>query len=118
MKPPLRLALALAVTFVAMTAVLLGTQQSAVPFISPGELNHSLGGKRVQVEGTVQRLVASEGSLRFALADGAGATVTVIYRLRDQRPLTLDEGRLAIAKGIYRDGVVEAQQVSVRAHEE
>jgi cytochrome c-type biogenesis protein CcmE len=112
-----RLLLASVIGFSAMSMVLLGTWQSSIPFISPADLGPSLEGKRVQVEGIVRALEPLGGNLSFELTDSGNATVAVSYRYRDGRPLALDEGRLAIAKGIYRGGLIEAQQVSIRAHE-
>lgn len=36
----------------------------------------------------------------------------------ERHPAGNGAGRLVIAKGFYQDGILEAQQVSVRAHEE
>jgi cytochrome c-type biogenesis protein CcmE len=105
------------VALAAMSMVLLGTLQSSVPFLSPGELTPSLEGRRVQVEGLVRNLAPSVDGLTFDLTDGGAASVAVQYRYGAGRPLALDDGRLAIAKGTYRDGAIVAQQVSIRAHE-
>jgi cytochrome c-type biogenesis protein CcmE len=112
----LRLVGASIVALAAMSMVLVGTVQSSVPFLSPADVDDSFGGRRIQVEGLVRDLEAVAGGLRFALSDGTAA-VAVDYRYGAGRPLALDVGRLAIAKGIYRDGVIVAQQVSIRAHE-
>ncbi|MBW6456256.1 MAG: cytochrome c maturation protein CcmE [Trueperaceae bacterium] len=117
MNPRVRLVGATLIALLAMGTVLLGTWQSAVPFVSPAELDASLLGRRVQVEGLVRGLEPYPEGLRFDLSDGMGAVVAVEYRYGAGRPLALDEGRLAIAKGVYRDGRIVAQQVSVRAHE-
>jgi len=117
MSPRVRLVGATLIALLAMGTVLLGTLQSAVPFVSPAELDASLLGRRVQVEGLVRGLEPYADGLRFDLSDGMGAVVAVEYRYGAGRPLALDEGRLAIAKGVYRDGRIVAQQVSVRAHE-
>jgi cytochrome c-type biogenesis protein CcmE len=105
------------VGLLAMSAVFVGTLQSAVPFISPAELGPELDGRRVQVEGLVRDLTPTGGGLRFALSDGNAASVAVEYRYGAGRPLALDDGRLAVAKGVYRQGTILAQQVSIRAHE-
>jgi cytochrome c-type biogenesis protein CcmE len=112
----LRLVGASIVALAAMSMVLVGTVQSSVPFLSPADVDDSFGGRRIQVEGLVRDLEPMVGGLRFALSDGTAA-VAVDYRYGAGRPLALDVGRLAIAKGIYRDGVIVAQQVSIRAHE-
>lgn len=106
------------VTAAAMTLVVIGTWQSSVPFIGPGALGPSLEGQRVQVEGRVEGLRSRPDHLTFELSDGGVATAAVRYAYADQRPLTLEEGRVVVAKGVYRDGVIDAHQVSVRAHEE
>lgn len=116
MSSRLRLVGATAIALLAMGAVLFGTLQSSVPFLAPGELGPSLNGRRVQVEGVVRALEADTQGLRFDLRDGA-ASVRVEYRYGAGRPLALEDGRLAIAKGIYRDGAIVANQVSIRAHE-
>jgi cytochrome c-type biogenesis protein CcmE len=105
------------VTMGAMTTVLIGTLESSVPFVSPGQLNADLDGRRVQVEGIVESITPQHDQLRLELSDGGSATVVVTYAYTEHRPLTLEAGRVVVAKGPYRDGVVEANQVSVRAHE-
>ena len=105
------------VTVVAMTMVLVGTFESSVPFIGPADLSPDLEGHRIQVEGIVQTMTVETDHLLLELTDGTGATAVVRYTFLGQRPLTIDEERLVVAKGIYRGGVVEADQVSVRAHE-
>jgi cytochrome c-type biogenesis protein CcmE len=105
------------IALAAMSMVLLGTLQSSVPFLSPGELTPSFDGRRVQVEGLVHNLAPSADGVTFDLTDGGAASVAVQYRYGAGRPLALDVGRLAIAKGTYRDGMIVAQQVSIRAHE-
>ena len=117
MNPRVRLVGATLIALLAMSTVLLGTWQSAVPFVSPAELDPSLLGRRVQVEGLVRGLEPFADGLRFELNDGLGAVVAVEYRYGAGRPLALDEGRLAVVKGIYRDDGIAAQQVSIRAHE-
>jgi cytochrome c-type biogenesis protein CcmE len=109
--------LAGAVTVVAMTMVLVGTFQASVPFVGPSDLSPEFEGRRVQVEGVVQTLTVTPDHLVLELADPAGATALVRYAYSGQRPLTIEEGRLVVAKGLYIEGVVEAHQVSVRAHE-
>lgn len=118
MRSGVRLVVAAIVAMATLTAVLVGTLQSSVAFVGPAEMGPAMEGKRVQVEGIVHSLVVQEEYLSFVLMDDEGIGVTVSYLHRDQRPLTLENGRLAIAKGIYHDGVIEAHQVSVRAHEE
>ena len=117
MSSRLRLVGATAIALLAMGAVLFGTLQSSVPFLAPGDLDPSLNGRRVQVEGVVRALEADTQGLRFDLRDGGAASVRVEYRYGAGRPLALEDGRLAIAKGIYRDGAIVANQVSIRAHE-
>lgn len=118
MKRRTRLLVSGTVTVFAMTMVLIGTLESSVPFVGPADLGPTLEGKRLQVEGIVQGLTVGPDDLTFELSDGAGATVLVRYPYSGQRPLTLEEGRLVVAKGLYRQRVVEAYQVSVRAHED
>lgn len=118
MKRRTRLLVSGTVTVFAMTMVLIGTLESSVPFVGPADLGPTLEGKRLQVEGIVQGLTVGPDDLTFELSDGAGATVLVRYAYSGQRPLTLEDGRLVVAKGLYRQRVVEAYQVSVRAHED
>jgi cytochrome c-type biogenesis protein CcmE len=113
-----RLLLAGTVTVVAMTLVLVGTFQASTPFLAPADLSADHEGRRVQVEGIVQSLQVGSNQLVLELTDGTGATALVRYAYVGQRPLTLEEGRLVVAKGVYRDGVIESHQVSVRAHDE
>jgi cytochrome c-type biogenesis protein CcmE len=113
-----RLLVAAAMTVAAMTMVLIGTFQSSVPFVGPGDLGPEFDGRRVQVEGLVDRVTPRRDHLVLELSDGDAATVTVRYTYTDQRPLTLEVGRIVVAKGLYRKGVVDAHQVSVRAHSE
>lgn len=117
MSRRLRHAIAAVVTVAAMTTVLVGTLQASVPFVAPGQLDSDLDGRRVQVEGLVDTVTPEHDHLRIELTDGA-ARVVVIYAYAEHRPLTLEAGRVVVAKGQYRDGVVEANQVSVRAHEQ
>lgn len=118
MRRRTRLLVSGTVTVFAMTMVLIGTLESSVPFVGPADLGPGLEGKRLQVEGIVQGLTVGPDDLTFELSDGAGATVLVRYAYSGQRPLTLEDGRLVVAKGLYRQRVVEAYQVSVRAHED
>jgi cytochrome c-type biogenesis protein CcmE len=98
--------------------VLIGTFQSSVPFVSPGDLTPDYEGRRVQVEGIVETMNVLPDHLLLELSDGSGATAVIRYDYEGQRPLTLTEGRLVVAKGLYRQGVIESHQVSVRAHDE
>ena len=116
MTRPARTAVAAAMAMAAMAMVVAGTFRASVPFVGPGDLGPELDGRRVQVEGRVEGLTSGVHELELRLADGNAAT-TVRYVYADQRPLTLEVGRIVVAKGLYRDGVVEAHQVSVRAHE-
>jgi cytochrome c-type biogenesis protein CcmE len=116
-RRPTRLVIAAVVTVVAMTMVLVGTFESSVPFIGPADLSPELEGRRLQVEGIVQTMTVETDHLLLELTDGTGATALVRYTFMGQRPLTVEEQRLVVAKGVYRGGVVEAHQVSVRAHE-
>ena len=118
MSRRLRLATAAVVTAGAMTLVLIGTWQSSVPFVGPDDLGPQLDGQRVQVEGLVEELTPRQGQLVLEITDGGSATATVRYAYPDQRPLTLEKGRVVVAKGLYHNGVINAHQVSVRAHVE
>jgi cytochrome c-type biogenesis protein CcmE len=118
MRERRRLVMAAVVAGITLSMVFFGTWQSAVPFITPAQVGPSLEGSRLQVEGIVQNAQVSDEFLNFELTDGENARVPVVYRYRNQRPLTLENGRVAIAKGFYQEGILEAHQVSVRAHEE
>ena len=113
-----RLVLAGVVTVAALTMVLIGTFQASAPFVAPADLTPDLDGRRVGVEGIVATMTVQPDHLVLELTDDTGATVVVRYNYSGQRPVTLGEGRLVVAKGLYREGVVEAHQVSVRAHTE
>jgi cytochrome c-type biogenesis protein CcmE len=112
-----RYLVAAVVTVAAMTTVLVGTLQASVPFVGPGQLDAGLDGRRVQVEGMVERVTLETDHLRLEVSDGS-ASVEVIYAYAEHRPLTLATGRIVVAKGQFRDGIVHANQVSVRAHEQ
>jgi cytochrome c-type biogenesis protein CcmE len=112
-----RFLLLAAVTVAAMTMVLIGTFEASVPFVAPGDLTDEHEGRRVQVEGIVETMTVRPDHLLLELSDDGAATAQVRYAYAGQRPLTLEEGRLVVAKGVYREGVVEANQISVRAHE-
>jgi cytochrome c-type biogenesis protein CcmE len=100
----------------AMGMALVGTLQSTVPFLTPSEVGSSLEGRRIQVEGIVVGLEATTGGLTFHVSDGR-SVVPVDYRYGAGRPLALENGRLAVVKGVFRDGIIVAQHVSIRAHE-
>lgn len=102
----------------AMAMVLVGTWQASVPFVGPGDLGPELDGQRVQVEGRIEDKAPRHDRLVLELSDGYAARAIVHYAYAGQRPLTLEAGRIVVAKGLYTEGVVEAHQVSVRAHEE
>jgi cytochrome c-type biogenesis protein CcmE len=114
----IRTGLAGLVTVVAMATVLVGTMQSSVPFVGPGELDAALEGRRVQLEGVVESITPEQDRLVIEVTGPGPAAATVSYAYAERRPLTLEPGRVVVAKGLYRDGVVEANQVSVRAHEQ
>jgi cytochrome c-type biogenesis protein CcmE len=100
----------------ALAAVMIGTWQASVPFISPGELTATHEGRRVQVEGIILEMRPIAGGVEFDLSDGEDF-VLVSYPYGASRPLALEAGRIVVAKGVYRDGSLAAQQVSIRAHE-
>lgn len=118
MRRRARVVVAAIVTAASMAMVLIGTLESSVPFVSPAELDAGLDGRRVQVEGVVEAIAPASEHLEIEVSDGGAATVTVQYAYTEQRPITLEAGRIVVAKGVYRDGVVEAGRVSVRAHEQ
>jgi cytochrome c-type biogenesis protein CcmE len=105
------------VAVAAMTMAVVSTLQSAVPFVGPSELTPELDGRRVQVEGVVVAMSPEGDRLVLILSDFDGTEALVHYSYTGPPPLALEEGRLVVAKGTYRQGVVEAHQVSVRAHE-
>ena len=113
-----RVAVAAVVTAGAMAMVLVGTLQASVPFVGPDDLGPELDGRRVQVEGRVEALTAHSDHLVLELSGGGASTTTVRYTYADQRPLTLEVGRIVVAKGLYAEETIDAHQVSVRAHEE
>ena len=118
MRRRARYIVATTVSVAAMTSVLVGTLQASVPFVTPGQLDADLDGQRVQVEGIVEAITSEQDHLSLEVTDGGSATVVVTYAYTETRPLTLETGRVVVAKGQYLDGIVQANQVSVRAHEE
>lgn len=70
--------------------------------------------ERVTIEGTV-RDVAIGSTTEFVVAGNRSAKVPV--RMTRSPPATLEDGRIVIVEGVYRDGVLEASSLQVRSHE-
>ncbi|WP_449272373.1 cytochrome c maturation protein CcmE domain-containing protein [Halorussus halophilus] len=84
-------------------------------FVTPTNLAHEdYQGEWVNLEGSVRNLDTSGTKTTFDVTDG-NATIEVVY----DKPLpeTLQNGRIVVAKGEYRNGKLVANKLSVRAHE-
>ena len=91
------------------------TMSASTEFVSPTELERGdYQGEWVNLEGAVTNLTTDEGQATFHVTDD-NESVRVTY----DKPLpdTMQNGRIVVAKGEYRDGTVVAKELSVRAHE-
>ncbi|WP_327052998.1 cytochrome c maturation protein CcmE domain-containing protein [Halomicrococcus gelatinilyticus] len=91
------------------------TMSASTEFVSPTELEEGdYQGEWVNLEGAVTNLTTDDEQATFHVADD-NESVRVTY----DKPLpdTMQNGRIVVAKGEYRDGTVVANELSVRAHE-
>jgi cytochrome c-type biogenesis protein CcmE len=86
----------------------------AAEFVSPTDIEEGYSADRVNLEGVVTDLDETTDGLRFTVRD-PNASVPVVYE--GQMPETMAEGRTVVAKGYFNGTAVEANSLSVRAHE-
>ncbi|WP_336133917.1 cytochrome c maturation protein CcmE [Natronomonas amylolytica] len=99
-----------------LLAILASTTMGATAeFVTPTNLTEtdSYDGELVKLEGRVVDL-QSDDEITFGVADG-NHTVSVTYD--GDMPETMAEGRLVVAEGRYDGEHVEAESLTVRAHE-
>lgn len=102
----------MAVLLLVLTATTMGI---TTRFVTPTDVSQeNLDGERINLEGRVTAMNDSGETLRFEVFD-ENASVPVVYD--GTTPETMGNGRIVVAKGVYEDGRVEAQKLSVRAHE-
>lgn len=102
----------------AVLLVLLGTtvMNASAEFVTPTNVDEGgYEGEWVNLEGEVADLEQRDGRLTFAVED-PNASVDVVYD--GEMPETMAEGRIVVAKGLVTDGTVEANDLSVRAHDD
>lgn len=88
---------------------------ASTEFVTPTTLSENdYEGEWVNLEGSVENLDTSGESTTFDVTDG-NYSVTVTYD--GTLPDTMQEGRIAVAKGRYDGDRLVANQLSVRAHE-
>jgi cytochrome c-type biogenesis protein CcmE len=91
------------------------TMSASTEFVSPTELEEGdYQGEWVNLEGAVADLQTEGERTAFEVSDG-NESVRVVYD--EPLPETMQNGRIVVAKGEYRDGTVVANELSVRAHE-
>lgn len=91
------------------------TMSASTEFVTPTTLSENdYEGEWVNLEGSVENLDTSGESTTFDVTDG-NYSVTVTYD--GTLPDTMQEGRIAVAKGRYDGDRLVANQLSVRAHE-
>lgn len=85
-------------------------------FVTPTAIDESgeYDGQRVNLEGVATNLSQGNQYIRFNVTD-MNASVPVVYE--GQMPETMAEGRTVVAKGHYDGAAVQANDLSVRAHE-
>lgn len=91
------------------------TMSATTKFVTPTKLaDGGYQGEWVNLEGSVENLETEGKRTTFDVTDG-NASIRVVY----EKPLpeTLQNGRIVVAKGVYRDGKLVANKLSVRAHE-
>ncbi|WP_458210485.1 cytochrome c maturation protein CcmE domain-containing protein [Haladaptatus sp. NG-SE-30] len=91
------------------------TMNATTMFVTPtsvqsGEYN----GEWVNLEGRVADLERSNGQVTFRVVEN-NSSVLVTYD--KTMPETMQNGRVVVAKGVLRDGRLDARKLSVRAHE-
>lgn len=91
------------------------TISATTEFVTPTDLaEEDRRGDWVNLEGAVDNLETNGNRATFEVDDG-NASIPVVYE--GTLPDTLENDRIVVAKGTYRDGKLVADQLSVRAHE-
>lgn len=91
------------------------TMSATTEFVTPTNLaQEDHEGNWVNLEGSVKNLETDGNRATFEVTDG-NTSIPVVYE--GTMPDTLQNGRIAVAKGVYRDGELVADDLSVRAHE-
>ncbi|WP_137284414.1 cytochrome c maturation protein CcmE domain-containing protein [Halorussus salinisoli] len=91
------------------------TMSATTEFVTPTSLDEGdYRGEWVNLEGSVEGLDADGQRATFRVNDG-NVSIPVVYE--KQLPDTMQNGRIVVAKGVYRDGRLTAKELSVRAHE-
>ncbi len=91
------------------------TMSATTEFVTPTTLSDGEHrGEWVNLEGSVENLQTAGQRATFDVSDG-NASIRVVY----EKPLpeTLQNGRIVVAKGVYKNGKLVASELSVRAHE-
>lgn len=91
------------------------TMSATTQFVTPTKLDDGgYQGEWVNLEGSVKNLQTEGQRATFDVSDG-NTSVRVVYE--NPLPDTLQNGRIVVAKGVYEDGKLVADKLSVRAHE-
>ncbi|AUG47737.1 cytochrome c biogenesis protein CcmE [Haloarcula taiwanensis] len=97
-------------------AMAVTTMGGAAEFTTPTKITNTgeYDGDRVNLEGIAIDIEQTNERLSFAVTDG-NASVPVVYE--GPMPETMSAGRTVVAKGYYNGSAVEAESLSIRAHE-
>jgi cytochrome c-type biogenesis protein CcmE len=91
------------------------TMSATAEFVSPTAVDEGdYADARVNLEGVVTQMETDGRTVTFVVED-ENASVPVVYE--GTVPETLQNGRIVVAKGVLKDGRLEADKLSVRAHE-
>ncbi|MFB6109619.1 MAG: cytochrome c maturation protein CcmE [Halodesulfurarchaeum sp.] len=91
------------------------TMSATTEYVSPRDVQSGeYEGQWVNLEGVVKNLHRNGETIRFVVT-GDNASVPVVYN--GTMPETLGNGRIVVATGVVEDGHLEAEQITVRAHE-
>jgi len=97
-------------------AMAVTTMGGAAEFTTPTKITdtNEYNGDRVNLEGIVIDIEQTNDQLSFNVTD-ENELVPVVYD--GPMPETMSVGRTVVAKGYYNGSVVEAESLSIRAHE-
>jgi len=97
-------------------AMAVTTMGGAAEFATPTKIadTDEYTGDRVNLEGIAIDIEQTNDRLSFSVTD-ENASVPVVYD--GQMPETMSVGRTVVAKGYYNGSVVQAESLSIRAHE-
>lgn len=91
------------------------TMNATTTFVTPTSVQSGeYDGEWVNLEGRVADLERSNGQVTFRVVEN-NSSVLVTYD--KTMPETMQNGRVVVAKGVLRDGRLDARKLSVRAHE-